>query len=123
MIERMKRTILLAISVAAGLVLAHDEPKGKAISITGVVVDSGCYMSHGGKGDKHVACAVACAKNGVPLAIVDDAGKLYLPVATDHTNQNKKLMEFVEKKVKVDGTLVEKGGISGIAIKSVAAAE
>lgn len=65
-----------------------------------------------------------CANAGVPLAILDEAsGKVYLPIAVDHKNQNAKLMPFIEKKVKVTGTLMSKGGISGIAIKTVAAAQ
>jgi|SRR5271168_3566262 len=123
----MKRSIMFAFVVTAvvsiGTVFAHDEVKGKPISMTGTVVDTGCYMAHGAKGADHVACATKCAKNGVPLAIVDDSGKLYMPIAAEHTNQNLKLMPFVEKKVKIDGTLIEKGGVSGIAIKTVVAAE
>ena len=69
------------------------------------------------------ACATACAKKGVPLAILDEAsGKLYMAVAADLKNQNDKLMPFVEKKVKATGILMENGGIKGLAIKTVAAA-
>jgi hypothetical protein len=46
-----------------------------------------------------------------------------MPVAADHKNQNTKLMAFIEKKVKVTGTLVEKGGLAGITIKTVEAAQ
>ena len=99
----------------------HDEPKGKPVTITGTVVDTGCYMSHDSKGEKHTDCATMCAKNGVPLAIVDAAGKLYLPIAADHKNPNEKLMPFIEKKVKVTGTATHKGGLEGIAITSVQA--
>jgi hypothetical protein len=101
---------------------AHDEAKGKPVIITGTVIDTGCYMSHDAIGAKHTDCATMCAKNGVPLAIVDAAGKVYMPVAADHKNQNAKLMPFVEKKVKVNGTLVEKGGLAGLTIKTVEAA-
>ena len=73
-------------------------------------------------GEKHTDCATMCAKNGVPLAIVDAAGKVYMPVAADHKNQNAKLMPFVEKKVKVSGTLLEKGGLAGLTIKTIEAA-
>jgi hypothetical protein len=64
-----------------------------------------------------------CAKNGVPLAIVDAAGKVYIPVAAEHKNQNSKLIPFVEKKVKVTGTLLEKGGLAGLTIKTIEAAQ
>jgi hypothetical protein len=101
---------------------AHDD-KGKEVTMTSLVVDTGCYMSHNSKGEKHTTCATTCAKAGVPLALLDEAsGMLYIPVATDHKNQNEKLMPFIEKKVKVTGTVVEKGGVKGFAIKSVEAA-
>lgn len=114
----MKKTILIA---TFGVALAWGQ---KEISVTGLVVDTGCYMSHNTKGEKHVKCATACAKAGVPLAILDEAsGTLYLPVAVDHKNQNEKLLPFIEKKVTATGSLMEKGGIKGFAIKKVEAAQ
>jgi hypothetical protein len=116
----MKRTVMTsALALAATLALAHDEHEGKPITITGQVVDTGCYLVHDSKGAAHATCAAACAKAGVPLAILDDAGKVYLPLASDHKNQNLKLMPFIEKKVKVTGTSFAKGGANGIAIKTV----
>jgi hypothetical protein len=46
-----------------------------------------------------------------------------MPVAADHKNQNAKLMPFIEKKVKVNGVLLEKGGLTGLAIKTVEAVD
>ena len=119
----MRTKIAIYIMALASVGLAHDEGKGKPVTITGTVVDTGCYMSHDAIGEKHAECAAICGRNGVPLAIVDSAGKVYMPVASDHKNQNAKLMPFVEKKVKVEGTLVEKGGIAGLTIKTIEAAQ
>jgi hypothetical protein len=58
-----------------------------------------------------------------PLAILEDSGKLYIPVAADHKNQNLKLTPHIEKKVRITGTAVDKGGVPGIAIKTVEATE
>jgi hypothetical protein len=99
--------------------VAHDEHPGKAVTINGTVVDTGCYVSHDSKGEEHAKCAAACAKNGVPLAILDDHGTLYMPIAVEHKDQNAKLTPFIEKRVKVTGTLLQKGGLKGIAIKTV----
>lgn len=112
---------LLATAALATCVFAHDDPKSKLVTVTGTVVDTGCYMSHDSKGAKHVDCATTCAKAGVPLAILDDSGKLYMPIAADHKDQNAKLMPFIEKKVKVTGMALEKGGLNGITIKTVEA--
>ena len=109
----------LAIVLAAAAV-AHDV-HGKLTTIQGAVVDTGCYVSHDSKGEGHAACAAACAKKGVPLAILDEKGALYLPIAVEHQDQNAKLMPFIEKRVKVTGTVLEKGGLKGIAIKTVEA--
>ncbi len=117
--------MLIAIAGATLAMAQHDHgDNGKQITMTSLVVDTGCYMSHDSKGAKHETCATACAKAGVPLALLDEAtGTLYIPVASDHKNQNEKLMPFIEKRVKVTGALLEKGGIKGFAIKSVEAAK
>ena len=115
----MPRTLITVFALSGMLVLAHDAPKGKAISLTGTVVDTGCYVSHDSKGEAHAKCAEACAKSGVPLAIVDEHGALFLPIAVEHKDQNARLMPFIEKRVKVTGTVLEKGGLKGIAIKTL----
>jgi len=119
----MKLPLLVGATLALGVLFAHEEPKGKTITVTGQVIDTGCYLSHDSKGPDHAACAATCAKNGVPLAILDASGKIYMPIAADHKNQNSKLMPFIEKKVKVSGIALDKGGVNGIAIKTIEAAE
>jgi hypothetical protein len=118
----MKKTLIFACVALGMLAVAHDLPKGKLITMTGTVVDTGCYISHDSKGESHAKCAEACAKNGVPLAIVDEHGTVFMPIAVEHKDQNAKLMPFIEKRVKVTGTIMEKGGLKGIALKTVEAA-
>ena len=119
----MKKSLIAFSFVVAAALFAHEGHDGKPITVVGQVVDTGCYLHHDSKGADHADCAKMCAKAGVPLAILDGKGKLYLPIADDHKNQNLKLMPFIEKKVKVTGTSYEKGGLAGIAIKTVALAE
>jgi len=115
---------LAAILLFAGIVFAHEPVKGKPITLNGLVVDTGCYFSHDSKGDKHAECATTCAKAGVPLAILDEkTGAVYLPIAADHKNQNDRLLPFIEKQVKVTGVLYERGGVKGLVLKTVAAAQ
>ena len=115
----MAKTIVTVFVAVGMLALAHDVPKGKIVSITGTIVDTGCYVSHDSKGEAHAKCAEACAKNGVPRAVLDEHGTIYMPIAVEHKDQNAKLMPFIEKRVKVTGTVLEKGGLKGIAIKTV----
>lgn len=117
-------SVLLA-SVSAGAAFAwqehsHEHPGGKATQITGHVVDVACFVGHDSSGPQHAKCAEACARAGNPLAIYDEAAKaLYMPVSLDHKNPNAQLMAFIEKKVKVTGTVMEKCGMKGIAITKV----
>ena len=119
---KMYNRFLLGFAVSL-VSLAFDDAKLKPITIVGTVVDTGCYMVHDGIGHEHVDCATECAKKGIPLAILDGNGKVYLPLGVNHESPNTLLMPFIEKKVKVTGTSVERGGMSGIAIKSVEAAK
>jgi hypothetical protein len=105
--------------ILGAIAIAHEGHDGKITTMTGTVIDTGCYISHNSTGDSHAKCAEACAKNGVPLAILDEKGALYMPIAVEHKDQNIKLMPFIEKKVKVTGVVMEKGGMKGIAIKTV----
>jgi uncharacterized protein GlcG (DUF336 family) len=108
-------TILMAASAIA---------QTKDTTLTALVVDTGCYVSHNTKGPQHTTCATACAKAGVPVALLDEAtGTLYLPIATDHKNPNARFLPFIEKKVKVTGSVMEKGGLKGFAVKTIEAAK
>jgi hypothetical protein len=68
---------------------------------------------------KTTLIAPPSARRKAYLAIVDGSGKLYLLLGVNHENPGSQLMPFIEEKVKVAGTSVERGGMSGIAIKSV----
>ena len=120
----MIRRILLPIAaLLASVTLTGQDSKLHPVTITGRVIDTGCYMIHDGSGPEHENCARVCEKKGIPLAIVDDAGKVWLPLGADHKNPNTQLMPFIEKKVKVTATAVDRGGLSGIAIKTIEAAQ
>jgi len=47
---------------------AAKEAKVVNASVTGEVVDMGCYMGHGARGEKHIACATKCIDGGMPMA-------------------------------------------------------
>jgi len=115
----MKKRSLFLIGVVVPMFLFADDAKLKPITLNGTVVDTGCYFVHDGIGSNHEECARECAKKGIALAILDDSGKLYLPLGVDHTNPNTQLMPFIEKKVNVTGTAVDRGGMSGIAIRTI----
>lgn len=121
--------ILLPPAIAGVLLFAlaghAHEPKGsKKMELVGNVIDLACFVGHDSIGEKHAACAEACAKAGNPLAILDaKSGQIYLPISMDHKDPNAKLMPFVEKRVKASGVVLEKAGVKGIVVQSIVAAD
>jgi hypothetical protein len=109
----------------AAAAIAQEHHHGAEKTFVGHVVDVSCYVSHGDIGEAHRQCAETCAKAGIPLAILDQqTGTLYLPLAKNHHEPaNKELLAFVEKNVRVTGTVTEKDGLKTIAIASIAAAD
>jgi len=90
-------------------------------SIIGEVVDPACWIVNGAKGASHKECAIACAKAGQVLAIVENkTQKLYM-VATDKPGEdpNKGLIDYVGQTVLVKGRVYSRGGATGIKITSV----
>ena len=117
-LRRFAPAALLLLSVP----LFGHKPKGaKTVTITGNVVGTACYLGHNSQGEGHIACAVQCAKAGVPLAILDSESKtLYLPLS-GHQGANDKLIEFAENTVRVTGKVIDKNGMKAISIESIEA--
>lgn len=90
-------------------------------SIVGEVVDPACWIVNGAKGPAHKECAIACAKAGQVLGIVENkTQKLYM-IATDKPGEdpNKGLIDYVGQIVLVKGRVYSRGGATGIKITSV----
>ena len=53
--------------------------------MSGEIVDLSCYLSKGSKGKRHKTCAEMCAKKGLPIGVITEAGDVYLLIE-DHDN-------------------------------------
>ncbi len=90
-------------------------------TIFGEVVDPACWIVNGAKGDQHKECAIACAKAGQVLAILEaKTNKLYL-IATENPGEdpNKGVIELVGSKVTVTGKFYTRGGVTAVKIASI----
>ena len=117
---------LTLVGVAASTASAQGmkKPKGEPISLAKAqVIDLHCYSAMGMKGDMHKECNIACSKVGVPLGLLSQDGKVYIPIAkTPMTSQktfNDKLQPYAEGFVNVKGNLFERSGVLGIEITEV----
>ncbi len=71
--------VALAFVLVSGLAAGAEKGgmKMKTEVVKGELVDSRCYLGQGKRGPDHVKCAIACAKDGLPMGIVDAKGKFY----------------------------------------------
>src|SRR5881394_905282 len=123
MLKRMLATTALLAFCTLPLAAQQAAAAASDMTITGQVVDVNCFTTMGASGAGHKACATACAKAGVALAILSSDGTLYMPVSAKPGDpQNSRLSPFAEGKVKVTGTHRMASGMHTIEIKTIAAA-
>ena len=113
---------VLAICVPAIAHEGHAAPAEKSAkkTVTGEVVDMGCYLGHGARGAEHVSCATKCLAQGMPIGLLTSNGTLYL-VTLDHDNADpyNSLKEMAGKNVSVTGELLARSGVKAIAASAV----
>ncbi len=114
--------VFASICLFAALLAAASET-GKSATVNGYVIDSACAFTKGLKKPISPDCAVACAKAGSPLVILDDKGAIYWPIAdtTPSSGQNDKLMPFAGQRVTVSGKTYARGGSTAIVIDKIGA--
>jgi hypothetical protein len=105
-------------------------PAGKAASgvaksgpgsVIGEVIDPACWVINGAKGEAHKECAIACAKAGQTLAILErKTNKVYI-LASERPGEdpNKGLIDYVGQAVLAKGKIYSRGGLSAIQVASV----
>ena len=116
-------TVVLALFAGPLAAQGHMATAGNEVTITGQVIDLNCHTMNGASGPSHKACALACAKAGVPLGILASDSTIYVPVSSKPGDpQNSKLEKYAEGKVTVTGTHRFVSGLHTIQIKTVATA-
>ncbi|MFT3700809.1 MAG: hypothetical protein QM802_00440 [Agriterribacter sp.] len=116
---RLRKTItLIAISFCLFAFKANAQDEAK--TVTGEVLDMGCYMSSGAKGEKHKDCASACIKGGAPMGLLTSDGKIYLLVENHNKKEEyAKIKDHAGEKVTVKGTASVKGGLQGLIVEEL----
>lgn len=104
---------LLSKLYAPLLAVALVAPLGAAgvTTVRGEIIDLACSLRKGaaGQGEDHAACAMGCAKNGDPMALLT-ADAVYVIEGSYAADTNAKLLDFVAKKVEAKGTITERDG-------------
>jgi hypothetical protein len=110
MIEIVPGSIKLLNSGAASLAAARDLG---AVTVTGEIVDSKCYLGvmNPGQGKVHRDCAARCLSGGIPPIFVSAAGgEQFLLVGSDGQSLGRDaLREFVAETITVKAELLQRG--------------
>ena len=122
----MKKFVATLALVVATAAVAHAAPAkaiaapSKPATLKGEIVDTGCYLSHGARGEKHKGCATKCVANGMPMGLLTSDGTLYLlTMSHDDADPYNKAKDMVSQMVEVTGTMMSRSGMKAIEVASV----
>jgi hypothetical protein len=106
---------------AAGLLAAGVSLAATTTSVTGEVVDTFCYAGMGAHGAGHRDCAIACARKGIPVGLLEKGtDKLYVLLPSkDKTSLPDEVIQKMADTVTVTGTVYTKGGESFLTVESI----
>ncbi len=111
---------VLAVGMAAVLLGSAAPTVSKDLTVRGEVVDLYCDLSQGARGADHKECALACAKAGQPIGLVDADGNAYLLLSSDkHKPDRDALIAKMADTVSVTGTVAKRGGLQAIYWKGI----
>src|SRR5262245_15331319 len=106
----MRRTLSAVTAAAFTLAMAAATLMAEPKTIQGEVVDVTCHAKKPENvGGGHESCAMSCAKRGAKMGILAADG-VYEIAGAYTADNNKKLLEFVAKKVDAKGEVTEKDG-------------
>lgn len=105
--------------------LSQATPQGTERTVIGELTDVACHTKstkagdpEGGVRDSHAECAVLCVRKGMPAGIVATDG-VYWVVGKYAQNDNRALLEFVNKQVRATGTLKAHDGRLSLEVKRI----
>ena len=96
-------------------------------TVTGEVVDVSCFLQLGKRGEAHVSCGQKCVRNGQPVGILTDEGRLYLVIPEEHhprrdgqVSIKERFADLMAKRVQVSGMATEYKDYRAIFVRTLA---
>lgn len=118
-----QRSVLLLLGVAltclaaAPRTSADDLGYENEVTLSGEVLDLTCYLADGKKGPGHKACAKLCAKKGLPMGLLTDAGDVYLLIENhDDPDPYDDLKKLAGTEVEIKGVKFSRDGMSSLMV-------
>lgn len=96
-------------------------------TLTGEVVDVSCYLQLGKRGEAHIPCGQKCVRNGQPIGLLTDRGKLYLVIPEEHHPRRdgetmslvERFAELMAQRVRVTGMVTRDGDNRAIFVRAM----
>jgi hypothetical protein len=89
------------------------------ILVTGEVLDMTCYIAYNLSGPDHAECARVCIRNGLPVGIKAQDGKVYLLTGEPGHSVNAELADYAAKTVTIKGKQTMRDGFAQLQVEEI----
>jgi len=121
---QLAAAIVISASIAAVSIKLWERKKdrlaqGQEIIVTGEVLDMTCYIAYHLSGPEHAECARVCIRNGMPVGIKGENGKVYLLTGEPGHSINMELADYAAKTVTIRGKETARGGFAQLQVEEI----
>jgi hypothetical protein len=123
-IVQLAAAILISASVTA-LMIKWSEHRHRSVAraqeilVTGEVLDMTCYIAYNLSGPDHAECARVCIRNGAPVGIKAQDGKVYLLTGEPGHSVNAELADYAAKIVTIKGKETMRDGFAQLQVEEI----
>jgi hypothetical protein len=123
-IVQLAAAILISVSVTA-LLMKWSERRNRPVAgaqeilVTGEVLDMTCYIAFNLSGPDHAECARVCIRNGLPVGIKAQDGKVYLLTGEPGHSVNAELADYAAKIVTIKGKETVRDGFAQLQVEEI----
>ena len=124
----MKEFFRTVAGLLCALVWGPATAAAERLMVTGEVIDSWCYLTEimYPLGTAHHQCAIWCTAGGIPVGILDDAGKVYIVLAFGDDASSvasPTILDIQTHRVTVEGDAFERDGMAYLVVDRLIADE
>ena len=123
-IGQLAAAILISASLTA-LLMKWSERRHRSVAgaqeilVTGEVLDMTCYIAYNLTGPDHAECARVCIRNGLPVGIKAQDGKVYLLTGQPGHSVNAELADYAAKIVTIKGKQSIRNGFTQLQVEEI----
>ena len=97
----------------------HRIAQEQEITVRGEILDMTCYIANNLSGPDHAECARVCIRNGLPVGIKAQDGKVYLLTGEPGHSVNAELADYAAKIVTIKGKQTRRDGFAQLQVEEI----